>query len=102
VQTVTADDPNDDAQVRLIRQHLDEERARFAEGDFDDPARIHGMDMPGVAELSAGYQQISVDYSDVTGGAELRYTTDDVELVDAIHAWVDRQVMDHGDDAEAG
>jgi hypothetical protein len=102
VQTVTADDPNDDAQVRLIRQHLVEERARFAEGDFDDPARIHGMDMPGVAELSAGYQQISVDYSDVTGGAELRYTTDDVELVDAIHAWFDRQVMDHGDDAEAG
>jgi hypothetical protein len=60
------------------------------------------MDMPGVAELSAGYQQISVDYPDVTGGAELRYTTDDVELVDAIHAWFDRQVMDHGDDAEAG
>jgi len=102
VQTVTADDPNDDAQVRLIRQHLVEERARFARGDFDDPARIHGMDMPGVAELSAGYERISVHYADVTAGAELRYRTSDADLVDAIHAWFDRQVMDHGDDAEAG
>lgn len=102
VQTVTADDPADETQVRLVRQHLLEERDKFARGDFDDPARIHGMDMPGVAELSAGYQRISVSYSKVPAGAELRYTTTDTDLVDAIHAWFDRQVMDHGDDAEAG
>jgi hypothetical protein len=102
VQAVTADDPSDEAQVRLIRAHLLEERDDFARGDFDDPARIHGMDMPGVAELSTGYQRISLSYSEVPAGAELRYTTDDTELVDAIHAWFDRQVMDHGADAEAG
>ncbi len=102
VQAVTADDPADDPQVRLIRAHLLDERDDFTRGDFDDPARIHGMDMPGVAELSAGYQRISVTYAEVPAGAELRYTTTDGDLVDAIHAWFDRQVMDHGDDAEAG
>lgn len=102
VQRVTADDPDDGTQVDLIRAHLIGERDRFARGDFDDPARIHGMDMPGAAELSSGYREITVRYDEVSAGAELRYTTDDDDLVAAIHAWFDRQVMDHGDDAEAG
>lgn len=102
VQAVAADDPTDEVEVRLIRSHLLEERDRFGRGDFDDPARIHGMDMPGIAELSAGYRRISVTYSEVLGGAELRYTTSDAALVDAIHAWFDRQVLDHGEHADAG
>ena len=102
VQTVTADDPTDQTQIGLIREHLLEERDNFSRGDFDDPARIHGMDMPGVAELSAGYQRITVRYSEVPAGAELAYTTREADLVEAIHDWFDRQVMDHGADAEAG
>lgn len=102
IQTVTADDPDDETQIRLVRDHLVEERDNFARGDFNDPARIHGMDMPGVAELSAGYQRISVTYSQVPAGAELVYTTTDQHLVDAIHAWFDRQVTDHGEHAETG
>jgi hypothetical protein len=102
VQTVTADKPDDATQIRLVREHLLEERENFARGDFEDPARIHGMDMPGVAELSAGYQRIVVTYSDVPAGAELLYSTTDQHLVSAIHAWFDRQVMDHGAHADAG
>ncbi len=101
-QTVRADDATDAEQIRLIRQHLRAERRNFAHGDFDDPARIHGHDMPGVAELAAGYADVSVTYQDEPDGARLLYTTDDPALVDAIHAWFDRQLMDHGDDAEAG
>jgi hypothetical protein len=102
VQTVTADDPADQTQISLIRQHLRTERDNFSRGDFDDPARIHGMDMPGVAELGAGYERITVSYSEIPAGAELTYATSAPGLVDAIHAWFDRQVMDHGDDAEPG
>lgn len=102
VQVVTADDPADAVQVGLIREHLIDERANFARGDFDDPAQIHGHDMPGVAELAAGYADIVVSYAERPDGAQLTYTTDEPQLVDAIHAWFDRQLMDHGDDAEAG
>jgi len=102
IQVVTADDPADQRQIHLIREHLTEERDNFARGDFDDPARIHGHDMPGVAELTAGYTDVSVTYAETPDGARLTYTTDDPQLVDAIHAWFERQVMDHGDDAEAG
>jgi hypothetical protein len=101
-QLVTADDPSDQNQIDLIRQHLQTERTNFANGDFSDPARIHGMDMPGVAELSAGYTRITVTYTERSDGAELTYATDDPALIDAIHAWFDRQVMDHGDHATTG
>lgn len=102
IQVVTADDPDDGRQIGLIREHLREERDKFASGDFDDPASIHGHDMPGVEEFAAGYADIRVDYSDEPAGARLNYTTDDPELIDALHSWFDRQLVDHGDDAEAG
>jgi hypothetical protein len=102
VQEVTADDPTDAEQVALIRQHLRAEQANFARGDFDDPAAIHGHDMDGVAELRAGYRDIDVAYDELPAGAQLTYTTGRADLVEAVHAWFDRQVMDHGDHAEAG
>jgi hypothetical protein len=102
IQVVTADDPADQYQIDAIREHLTEERERFARGDFDDPATIHGHDMPGVADLTTGYTDVVVTYVETPGGAQLTYATDVPRLVDAIHAWFDRQLMDHGDDAEAG
>ncbi|MGE0304995.1 MAG: hypothetical protein AB7N61_20555 [Acidimicrobiia bacterium] len=58
--------------------------------------------MDGVAELRAGYTDITVTYTDLPDGAQLTYTTDRADLVEAIHAWFDRQVMDHGADARTG
>jgi hypothetical protein len=102
VQSVTADDPDDDRQIELIRGHLRKEKERFSRGDFDDPAAIHGEDMPGVAELADGYDRITVTYVERPDGAALVYTTNDPELVEAVHAWFERQVMDHGEHAHAG
>lgn len=58
--------------------------------------------MPGVADLTTGYTDVAVTYAETPAGAQLTYTTDVPQLVDAIHAWFDRQLMDHGDDAKAG
>lgn len=102
LQAVVADDPEDADQIALIRDHLAEERDKFARGDFDDPAAIHGHDMEGVAELRAGHADITVEYAERPDGAQLTYTTDEPDLVAAIHAWFDRQVMDHGAHAEHG
>jgi hypothetical protein len=102
VQTVTADDPDDDDQIQLIRAHLREERDKFARGDFEDPAAIHGHDMDGVAELAAGYRDIAVTYTDLPDGGRLTYTTGRPDLVDAVHAWFARQVIDHGSHATSG
>jgi hypothetical protein len=102
IQTVTADDPTDADQIERIRVHLREERDAFSHGDFADPATIHGHDMDGVAELRAGHRDITVTYTDLVDGARLTYRTDRPDLVDAVHAWFARQVMDHGADAVSG
>ena len=95
VQTVAAIDPDDAEQVALIREHLLSEAESFRRGDYSDPAEIHGMDMPGLDELRAGYREIGVDYTELDDGARLVYTTSDDTLVEALHAWFDRQTMDH-------
>jgi hypothetical protein len=102
IQTVTADDPDQASQVALVRAHLRRARDKFARGDYEDPAAIHGHDMDGVAALAAGHAEIRVTYADVPHGARITYSTDRPELVDAVHSWFARQVMDHGAHAEAG
>jgi hypothetical protein len=100
VQTVVADDPDDAEQVELIQQHLTDEAARFETGDYRDPARIHGDEMPGLAELQAHPDAITITYADLPDGARLTFTTDDPALVDALHRWGEAQTTDHGSHAE--
>lgn len=95
-QTVTVLDPADATQIRLIRDHLREEAAKFRAGDFGDPTAIHGADMPGLAELKDGSGRIEVAYIRLADGARLRYTTVEPILVDGIHSWFKAQTMDHG------
>jgi hypothetical protein len=102
VQDVVADQPDDDKQIALIRTHLKQEAKAFARGDFGDPAQIHGDSMPGLATLEEGYERIEVRYKERSDGATLTYTTDEPALVDALHAWFEAQLSDHGDHAETG
>jgi hypothetical protein len=102
VQTVVADDPADQTQIRLIRDHLAKELRAFRAGDFGDPASIHGKEMPGLAQLSSGYARIRMTPANLPAGAQITFTTDDAQLTGALHAWFDAQVSDHGDHAEHG
>ena len=96
VQTVTANDPADSRNIKLIQSHLREEQAKFARGEFTDPAAIHGADMPGLADLKAGAARIRVRYTPLADGARLTYATTEPRLVAALHAWFAAQTMDHG------
>lgn len=103
VQQVIAKKADDTAQVKLVRQHLQEIRAQFLKGDFSGPSHIHGKDMPGLAELrEAKPGQVDIAYKDVQGGAKLTYKTANTSLVAALHKWFDAQLSDHGKDAKEG
>jgi hypothetical protein len=102
VQIVHALDGSDDHEVDAIRAHLRAARDAFAAGDFSDPAAIHGPDMPGLAELSAGRERIEVVYEEIDAGARLTYRTDDADLLAALHAWFEAQLSDHGAHARSG
>lgn len=96
LQRVTVKEGADGEQVALIQEHLREEAERFQAGDFRDPARIHGADMPGLTALSAGAERIDVSYTALPAGGEIRYSARDPDLVAAIHRWFHAQVQDHG------
>lgn len=100
LQTITADSPTDSQQIELIQSHLEEESAKFQNGDFSDPAKIHGKDMPGLASLQSGFSNIDVQYTALANGGQIRYVTDSADLVTAIHTWFNAQRSDHGHHAK--
>jgi hypothetical protein len=95
LQTVMVHD-GDPQQIALVRSHLRKEANAFARGDFSDPAKIHGMTMPGLPQLRAGASRMVISYLQTTNGASIRYKTSDPQLVAAVHEWFAAQVMDHG------
>jgi hypothetical protein len=99
LQKVVAKDPSNKKQIVLIQSHLKEESEKFRKGDFSDPAKIHGEDMPGLAQLKAGAAKIDVRYSALPDGAQIRYQAKDPKLVTALHQWFSAQLSDHGDHA---
>jgi hypothetical protein len=99
IQEVISEDPTDDAQISLIRQHLQHEAARFRAGNFSDPTSLHGSEMPGVRDLSEGAAQITIEYAELSDGAQIRFTTADSHLLTALHRWFGAQLSDHASDA---
>ncbi len=98
VQQIIAKDAGDAAQIALIQQHLQREAMQFRAGDFSDPARLHGQEMPGLNDLKAGATRIAVEYAALRNGAQLTYTTNDPRLITALHQWFGAQLLDHGHD----
>jgi len=100
VQDVVADDPTDTANIDLIRRHLGDEAAKFRAGDFSDPEAIHGAAMPGLSVLKERYDQIAVELTETDTGAMITYSTEESDIVEAIHDWFAAQSSDHGEHAE--
>lgn len=102
VQVVEVKDPADTENIELIHTHLQDEAVAFRKGNFSDPAKIHGMDMPGLRELEAGASRVQVVYEPTARGGRIVYSSDEPVLVTAIHQWFDRQTMDHSQPGMGG
>jgi hypothetical protein len=83
-------------QIALVRSHLLAEAAKFAKGDYSDPAYIHGQMMPGLKQLETSASSISVRYFETPSGAAITFATADQTTVTAIHQWLAAQKHDHG------
>ncbi len=101
VQRVIARDPGDTDQIALIQQHLRLEAERFQQGDYSDPASLHGTEMPGLQALRAGASEINISYTALPAGAMITFKTTDLHLLTAIHRWFGAQLSEHGVDAKA-
>ena len=99
VERVVVKDKDDAQQVLLIQQHLRQEAGRFQNGDYSDPALLHGANMPGLKELQLGAKGVKVFYSELADGAEIAFVTADPHLLTAIHRWFGAQLSEHASDA---
>jgi hypothetical protein len=103
VQQVIVKDPANVEQIKLIREHLTKISHEFQQGDFSNPAKIHGDSMPGLDELrKAKSNQIDIVYKELPNGAEIDYSTDIPILINAIYQWFDAQLSDHARHAVSG
>lgn len=102
IQQVIANNVGDAEQIALIRRHLLKISQGFQRGDFSPQRRIHGDDMPGLAELATGYAKVRFDYRELPNGAEIEYSAEDSSLVDAIHRYFNAQLSDHARHAVGG
>lgn len=101
IQKVIVKNTDDIKQVALIQQHLKHEAEKFQHGDYSDPARLHGSNMPGLDELQTGASSIKVLYASIPAGAQITFETTNIQLLTAIHRWFGAQLSEHGADAKA-
>jgi hypothetical protein len=103
VQQVIVKIPGNSAQIQLILQHLSKISQEFQQGDFSNPAKIHGESMPGLQDLrKAKKGQINIVYKELPDGAEIEYAAQEPILINAIHQWFDAQLTDHARHAISG
>ena len=103
VQQVIVKDKANTGQIKLIREHLTKISHEFTQGDFSNPAKIHGDTMPGLDALrKAKPGQIKIGYKELADGAEITYSTDVTSLIHALHQWFDAQLSDHSRHAVSG
>lgn len=101
IQQVIVKDQNDQENLNLIRTHLAKEAEMFAQGLFVDPSYLHGDDMPGLSTLKQAGKEglLKVEYSELFNGAQISYSSENLEVVIALHLWFQAQVLDHGEHA---
>jgi hypothetical protein len=85
-------------QIKLVQAQLLKMANNFSKGDFSETERIHGSNMPGLAQLKmAKPYDIKFEYKALPDGAQIHYSTEYPLLAQALHEWFDAQASEHGD-----
>ena len=92
---VSASDPSDKGSIDQVRMHLGHIAKMFAAGNFKAPMLIHDTNPPGVPGMTRLKDAIKYEYSETDRGARIRLITEDSQAVDAIHAFLLFQIIDH-------
>ena len=100
VQHVVVKSADNAKQIKLVQDYLAKLAMDFRKGDFSETERMHGADMPGLVQLKkAQTDDIRFEYKALPNGAQIHYSTEYPQYVQALHEWFDAQMSDHGNDA---
>jgi hypothetical protein len=99
VQHVVVKSADNTRQIKLIQENLLKMANDFRNGDFSVTERIHGADMPGLTQLKmAETDDIKFEYKALPNGAQIHYSTEYPQYVQALHEWFDAQMSGHGNE----
>ena len=97
IQHVVAKSADDTQQISLVQDYLQRLTNEFRKGGFSETERLHGADTPGLAQLkTAKTDEIRYEYKALSNGAQIHYSSENPNYVQALHEWIDVQVRDHG------
>jgi hypothetical protein len=92
---VQVNDPQDAESRAEIRTHLAHIAGMFASGDFSSPMYTHATTPPGVLTLTKLRAEIHYDYEETASGGRVRITSANSQALDAIHAFLLFQIIEH-------
>jgi hypothetical protein len=91
---------NNAAQIKLIQAHLQKTVQQLKKGDFSLTESIHGKDLPGLAQLKlAQTDDIKYEYKALKDGAQIHYSSEYPQYVQALHEWFDVQTNEHANNS---
>jgi hypothetical protein len=97
IMQIIAKSANDAQQIKLMQQYLRQTAEEYGKGDFSSTERFHGTDMPGLAQMKAAKAgEIKYQYKVLNNGGQIIFSSEDPQLLNALHAWIDAQVKEHG------
>lgn len=98
---VSPNDTKDTASRDEIRMHLLHIAAMFSDGNFKAPMFIHDTTPPGVPTMTKLRAEIHYQYEETAAGGRVRIVTDNAQALDAVHAFLLFQIIEHqtGDSA---
>jgi hypothetical protein len=86
---------DDTAGVNQIRRHFFEIAESIRRGDFRAPGLVHATTVPGVDIMMAKREALRVVLRNLPRGGEMRLSSEDPEVVKAIHEFLEFQRTEH-------
>jgi hypothetical protein len=98
---VEVNNPKDAESLEQIRVHLSQIASMVADGDFNVPMFVHDTTPPGVPTMTKRKGEIHDQFEETPAGGRVRIVTQSAQALDAVHAFLLFQIIEHqtGDSA---
>ena len=92
---IVALDSSGEETINQIKAHVADIQREFSQGNFTKPFFIHDQQVPGTDVMEAKKDLIKYSIKSLNNGSTLVLTTDDGELLQAIHQFMEYQGKEH-------
>ena len=92
---IVALNSSDNDTIKQIRNHVLDIQNEFSQGNFTKPFFIHAQQVPGTKLMTEKKDLIRYSIRQINNGSVLLLTTDDQQLIAAIHQFIAFQTAQH-------